>query len=172
DSEALLELIAELHLDLCTPPGIKMFFSDVHKTWSTIDLVFASEEISEQVTKCATDHGHGSDHEAIDLVINTSLTRHEPEPRFQFRETDWDEFNTALNAYLDTVPKSKHSAYMKRWWSRDLTTLLGDFKHAQRTAAKHNAPPDAWQAARTTCNKYHAAMRKQKHQHWRNWVEE
>ncbi|KAF8580626.1 hypothetical protein K439DRAFT_1312780, partial [Ramaria rubella] len=86
------------------PPSIKTFFLDAHKTWSTIDLIFAPEEISEQVTKCATNHGHGSDHEAIDFVINTSLTHHKPEPWFQFRETDWDEFNATLNAYLDVNP--------------------------------------------------------------------
>ncbi|PBK59868.1 hypothetical protein ARMSODRAFT_1027065 [Armillaria solidipes] len=44
DSEELIQLLAELGLELTLPPGTPTFTSAAHKTTSTLDLVFATHE--------------------------------------------------------------------------------------------------------------------------------
>jgi len=88
DSESLLALLAKLHMDLCTPPGQKTFFSEAHKTWSTLNLVFSSESLTDLFTRCDTAPGHGSNHMAIQITIDTTLSEVEDEPRHQFCKVD------------------------------------------------------------------------------------
>jgi len=92
--------LASLHLELCTLPGHKTFFSDAHKTWSTIDLVFASNTLPELISCCNTASGHGSDHEAILVTVDVSHTRLKEEPKHQVQEVDWEEFKKQLECHL------------------------------------------------------------------------
>jgi hypothetical protein len=70
------------------------------------------------------------------------------------------------------IPNYKQSSYSKKWWSCKLTSLLNEYKTAQHQVAKKNALDRSWQTAHTACNRYHAAMHRQKRQHWHNWIEE
>jgi hypothetical protein len=80
DSECLLATLAAYHLDLRLPPGTPTFFSNAHKTWSTIDLVFSSEDLSDLITQCTTGDSHGSDHHSVETFIDLTLHRTTPHP--------------------------------------------------------------------------------------------
>ncbi len=99
-SEPLIELLAELDLTLCLPPGTPTYLSDSHKRWSTLDLVFATTDITEQVNKCTTSSGHGSDHRAIEVTLDIDAPRAVTRERFQWRNVDWDAFNKELEHQL------------------------------------------------------------------------
>ena len=80
DADALLQLLADFDLTLALPPGTPTCLSDAHQTWSTIDLVFASGNIADLIVECTTDHGHGSDHQAINTTLNLDVPRNQVEP--------------------------------------------------------------------------------------------
>ncbi|KAK6969140.1 hypothetical protein R3P38DRAFT_2588663, partial [Favolaschia claudopus] len=90
-------MLADGDLTLCLPPCTPTFFSDAHKTWSTIDLVFATPRLVDTVTKCIATGGYGSDHRCIDTTINLTLAKVDVPPRFRWRDVDWDEFSKAAD---------------------------------------------------------------------------
>jgi ribonuclease HI len=96
-----IQLLAEFNLDQCLPAGTPTFFSDAHKTWSTIDLVFVTPDLSNAVTICTTDSGHGSDHRCINTHIDFTLQRQEALSRFNWREVDWGKFNETLTQLIN-----------------------------------------------------------------------
>ncbi|KIJ24137.1 hypothetical protein M422DRAFT_195066, partial [Sphaerobolus stellatus SS14] len=100
----MLELIGDLQLTLCTPVGQHTFFSDTHGTWSTLDLVFATEDLAKQVIECSTQDGHGLDHCTIKVQVDLTLPRKEKEQRRQFREVDWDDFRKELEEVMARTP--------------------------------------------------------------------
>lgn len=99
-TEPLIHLLSELDLTLCLPPSTPTFLSDAHKTWSTLDLVFASADIADLVIKCAASDGHGSDHRAVDVVIDINTPSNPQIARYNWRETDWEEYGKTLTDLL------------------------------------------------------------------------
>ncbi|CDO68734.1 hypothetical protein BN946_scf184652.g61 [Trametes cinnabarina] len=98
DAESLLLLLAEFDLSLALPPGTPTYWSDSHHTASTLDLVFTSTSLANSVTSCSTDYGHGSDHCAINILLDLDIPRSGPAPRSQWRKTDWEEYVKAVDA--------------------------------------------------------------------------
>ncbi|KAJ7723758.1 hypothetical protein B0H14DRAFT_2410973, partial [Mycena olivaceomarginata] len=86
-------MLAECDLSLCLPPCTPTYYSDAHKSWSTLDLVFATPRLAEMVTKCTVSGGYGSDHRCIDVTVDLTLGSVEPPPRHRWRDTDWEAFN-------------------------------------------------------------------------------
>jgi ribonuclease HI len=70
------------------------------------------------------------------------------------------------------VPLSKPSPFSKRWWSKDLTLMRQNVHRAETRAKRARAPPERYVEYIRLRNAYHSAIRTQKRQHWRDWIEE
>lgn len=197
----LLTLLAEHGLRLCLPPGTPTFLSDAHDTQSTLDLVFCSEILEEQLTACTTDYGHTSDHSAVFANFDIDTERREPEVRPQFRACDWtayaDTFGQAIRTEpspttLDTRARVDNSTrHLKRLMSAALqqhvpkakqlpyskrwwTRELSDLRlqaNQAQRAAQKNPSPVRIATMEATRNKYQKRIEKTKRQHWKDWVE-
>ncbi|KAJ7156466.1 hypothetical protein C8R43DRAFT_1183835, partial [Mycena crocata] len=85
--------------------GMPMFFSVPHNTWSTIDLVFASNGwLADNLVKCWTSHGHGSDHKAIRVRLSASVVHRDAPLRRNLRGADWKEFPARLETHMAANP--------------------------------------------------------------------
>ncbi|KAJ6462871.1 hypothetical protein C8R45DRAFT_841494, partial [Mycena sanguinolenta] len=92
-------------LEQCVKAGTPTYFSPVHHTTSTIDLVFVSEAtLGPLLVKCEALPGHGSDHALISCVFAIPLEHCTPRQRRNFRGTDWDGFPDLLDAHLLSSP--------------------------------------------------------------------
>jgi hypothetical protein len=116
---------------------------------STINLVLASENLTDSVVKCAIHRTeHGSDHHIIKMVFNIPFPVSKQQERLLFKNTLWKEINARITGSLDSTlldstvqqrtdqlmsavleavhtltPKARPSPYAKRWWTTDLTQL-------------------------------------------------
>ncbi|KAF7372169.1 hypothetical protein MVEN_00076000 [Mycena venus] len=89
----------------CVKAGTPTFYSPVHHTTSTIDLVFISDAtLGKLLEKCVVLPGHGSDHSSISCSFAIPLEHHSPPPRRNFRGADWDAFPELLESYLSRHP--------------------------------------------------------------------
>lgn len=128
------------------------------KTWqgpslgldSTIDLVLGTEELADEVVKCAIHPTeYGSDHRPIQTVIDIDVPHQDVEPGLLFKNAPWtairqriskelksvcwwarglqgqtDKFmEIVMGAIKDLTPRAKPTPYAKRWWTTDLTQL-------------------------------------------------
>ena len=152
EADALIEMMAELNLNLLLPPGTITY----PNAKTTIDLVWADDHTSHRVIKCqiAKDHDHGSDHLPIQTIIDlrTKDETNRPLPPYNYTRTNWKAFNNILQSRLpppipsnatkshinrfaqnfvkaitetiqETTPRKKSSPHSKRWWNENLTKL-------------------------------------------------
>ncbi len=147
EADPIIDLMNEFALSSLLRRGTKTWHGGDYDT--TIDLVLASEELTDSVVKCAIHRTeHGSDHHAIKTVFDVSV----PEPKHQewllLKNAPWKEINAKIARTLVTTPsegtvqqktdrlmsvvleaihaltpKAKPSPYTKRWWTTDLTQL-------------------------------------------------
>ncbi len=96
----MLQFLAELDLTLCTVPGTPTYYSDSSHTHSTLDLVFASEALAQDVIKCGIGSSHGLDHRSVLVEISIPVEGTTPEPKLNWRATDWEEYNEIVEASL------------------------------------------------------------------------
>jgi hypothetical protein len=110
---------------------------------------FASENLTDAMVKCAVHKTeHGSDHRAIETVLDTPWPAPKYQERLLFKNAPWKEINARIASTLAATPsegtaqqktdrlmsvvgeavhaltpKAKASPYAKRWWTADLTQL-------------------------------------------------
>ena len=96
DAACLLQVLAEHALLPALPEGTPTFFSDAHRTRSTLDLVFAPNSVIELITRCEMGFSHGSDHRSVEIELRLDAPTVSPPVRKNWRETDWE-------AYRDNV---------------------------------------------------------------------
>ncbi|KAF7366527.1 putative RNA-directed DNA polymerase from transposon X-element [Mycena sanguinolenta] len=105
DTTLLIDVMTTYGLRQCVKAGTPTYFSPVHHTTSTIDLVFITEtSLGPLLEKCEALPGHGSDHALISCVFAIPLEHCAPRQRRNFRGTDWDEFPDLLDAQLHSEP--------------------------------------------------------------------
>ncbi|KAJ7181885.1 hypothetical protein C8R46DRAFT_885382, partial [Mycena filopes] len=131
-------MLAESDLTLCLPPCTPTFYSDAHKSWSTLDLVFATPRLADAVTKCVVSGGFGSDHRCVDVTINIALGRTEPPPRYRWRDVDWDAFNKAVEDACKSDRVAERAAHIST--TDDLDTLVSDLLGGYTTAMEATVP--------------------------------
>jgi hypothetical protein len=92
-------------LTQCVKTGTPTYYSPVHHTTSTIDLVFVSESsLGSLLEKCEALHGHGSDHALISCVFAIPLEHCAPRQRRNFRGADWKEYSGLLESHINDNP--------------------------------------------------------------------
>ena len=108
NAEGIIELIAENNMEMALPKGIPTLQHMRTKRYSRPDNVFCSASIKPFVTKCevkASERPVSTDHYPIETHINLPQTRIPPDPSYNFRTADWEEFRKRLTAKLDTIPQ-------------------------------------------------------------------
>jgi hypothetical protein len=167
---------------------------------STIDLVLASENLTDSMVKCAI-HGteHGSDHRAIETVFDTPRPVARHQERLLLKNAPWKEINARIARTLDTTPaegtlqqrtdrlmsvvleavhtltpKAKPSPYAKRWWTTDLTQLRHIYtywrNHARSERRAGRNVANLEKTAESAAKQYHDAIRQQKKKHWKEFL--
>jgi hypothetical protein len=151
EADPIIDLMNEFALSSLLKRGTKTWHSgglggDYE---STIDLVLASENLTDAMVKCAVHKTeHGSDHRAIETVLDTPWPAPKYQERLLFKNAPWKEINARIASTLAATPsegtaqqktdrlmsvvgeavhaltpKAKASPYAKRWWTADLTQL-------------------------------------------------
>ncbi|KID81061.1 Endonuclease/exonuclease/phosphatase [Metarhizium guizhouense ARSEF 977] len=145
-------------IDLMNDHGLHSLLPRGTTTWqgprlgldSTIDLVLGTEELADDMVKCAIHPTeYGSDHRPIQTVIDIDVPHQDVEPGLLFKNAPWtairqrisrelksvcwlarglqgqtDKFmEIVMGAIKDLTPRAKPTPYAKRWWTTDLTQL-------------------------------------------------
>jgi hypothetical protein len=142
---------------------------------------------------------HGSDHRAIETVLDVSVPTPKAQDRLLFKNAPWKQINTRIEAALERapsggtvqertdrlmatvqdaiqalVPKAKPTPYAKRWWTSDLTQLrrIHTFWRNRATAARRRGRISAEleDRAEAAAKQYHDAIRQQKKTHWNDFL--
>jgi hypothetical protein len=166
----------------------------------TIDLVLASENLTDSLVKCAVhETEHGSDHRAIETVFDAPWPTPQPQERLLLKNAPWKEINARITRTLAATmlegtvqqktdrlmsavgeavhaltPKAKPSPYAKRWWTADLTQLRHIYtywrNHARSERRAGRNAPHLEKIAGSAAKQYHDAIRQQKKKHWQEFL--
>ncbi|KAI7978758.1 hypothetical protein EIK77_001188, partial [Talaromyces pinophilus] len=201
---------ADLIIDFMNDFALTSLLKRGTKTWqgggqggdyeSTIDLVLASENLTDSMVKCAI-HGteHGSDHRAIETVFDIPRPSANHQERLLLKNAPWKEINARIARALNSTPaegtlqqrtdrlmsvvleavhavtpKAKPSPYAKRWWTTDLTQLRHIYtywrNHARSERRAGRKVANLEKTAENAAKQYHDAIRKQKKKHWKEFL--
>ncbi|KDN71873.1 hypothetical protein CSUB01_09606 [Colletotrichum sublineola] len=198
EGDQIVDFMNEFGLSSLLPRGTKTWQGGDHT--STIDLVLASEGLSNSLIRCAI-HGteHGSDHRAFETVFDSSVPIAKPVERLLFKNAPWKEINARITNALERTscsgtvqqktdvlmtvvleavhtltPKAKPSPHSKRWWTSDLTQLRRIYTYwRNRARAERRAGVsrvDLEERAKGAAKQYHDAIRHQKKKHWNEFL--
>jgi exonuclease III len=197
-------------IDLMNEFALSSLLKRGTKTWhggglggdyeSTIDLVLASENLTDSLVKCAVhETEHGSDHRAIKTVFDAPWPTPQPQERLLLKNAPWKEINARIARTLAATtlegtvqqktdrlmsavgeavhaltPKAKPSPYAKRWWTADLTQLRHIYtywrNHARSERRAGRNAPHLEKMAGSAAKQYHDAIRQQKKKHWQEFL--
>ncbi|KAJ6041450.1 hypothetical protein N7460_006840 [Penicillium canescens] len=202
EADPIIDLMNEFSLSSLLKRGTKTWHGGGQNgdCESTIDLVLASENLTQSMVKCAI-HGteHGSDHCAIDTVFDAPWPAPQHPERLLLKNAPWKEINariaTALvatpsegtvqqktdrlmsvvsEAVHALTPRAKPSPHAKRWWTADLTQLRQIYtywrNHARSERRAGRKVPHLENMAASAAKQYHDAIRKQKKKHWNEFL--
>ncbi|KAJ5264436.1 hypothetical protein N7505_007229 [Penicillium chrysogenum] len=202
EADPIIDLMNEFALSSLLKRGTKTWHGGGHSgdCESTIDLVLASENLTDSMIKCAilgTDHG--SDHDAIETVFDVPWPIPKYQERLLLKNAPWNEINARIastlaatpsegtvqqktdrlmSAVSDAVhnltPRAKPSPHAKRWWTTDLTQLRNIYtywrNHARSERRAGRKVPRFEKMAQDAAKQYHDAIRKQKKKHWNEFL--
>jgi Reverse transcriptase (RNA-dependent DNA polymerase)/Endonuclease-reverse transcriptase len=198
EADKIVELMDEYSLRSLLPRGTKTW--SIGGLESTIDLVLASAELAEQLTKCRIHPcDHGSDHRAIETAFDIAIRDRPVQIRLLFKNAPWTAIRTRIAANLESAPqegnvqeqtdqlmsavqeaihkltpKAKPSPYAKKWWTTDLTRLRRIYTYWRNQARAQRrigqANEELEKRAKQASKEYHDAIRKQKKTHWEDFL--
>lgn len=168
-AERLIQLAAKWQMEMALPAGIPTLEHTTSKNWTRPDNVWVSATAIECVIECDVMEDQRpicTDHLPFKLILSTTPMREDPEPRWDWRGTDWEnlskavtegaaDFNTLnirnkedLDEEIDQltrlltkvrdeyVPKVKTTPYTRRWWSRELADMRKNVAKIAKLAYK------------------------------------
>lgn len=109
-AQMVLDLTMTHDMEMALPKDIPTLRALNTRNLTRPDNVFISHPLIDALTYCNTEPEKqpvNTDHFPIIVKIDTSVTIHEEQQRFNFKGTDWDEFRKMLKAKLDKIPKTK-----------------------------------------------------------------
>ena len=200
EADPIVDFIGDFSLHSLLPRGVKTWARNGQE--STIDLIFASDELAATLIKCKVHEvEHGSDHRAIEttfdiapperIVVQRLLLKNAPWNAIRQRiatafqstplalgiQAQTDQLMTiVLEAIHALTPKAKPSPYAKRWWTTDLTNLRRTYTYQRNQARTHRRigtiSQSLEQRAREAAKEYHDAIRRQKKAHWQEFLQD
>ena len=160
EADPIIDLMTEHALSSLLPRGTKTWQGGEYET--TIDLVLASRELADTVTRCAIyATEHGSDHRTIETMFDSSVSAppQQQQERLLLKNAPWkairDRISRTLGATPPTgttqqrtdrlmaavleavhalTPRARPSPCAKRWWTQDLTQLRRIYTHWRNRA--------------------------------------
>jgi exonuclease III len=200
EANPIVDFIGDYSLQSLLPNSTKTWARNRQE--STIDLIFASEELATMLIQCRV-HGieHGSDHRAIETTFNIAPPERIVEQRLLFKNAPWKAIQdrisrafqnipiglemqeqadqlmaTVLEAVQALTPKAKPSPYAKRWWTTDLTNLQRAYtflRNQVKTCQRRGfAFKRLEQQAKEAAKEYHDAIQRQRKAHWQEFLQE
>ncbi|KAJ5766661.1 uncharacterized protein N7511_004277 [Penicillium nucicola] len=202
EADPIIDLMNEFALSSLLKRGTKTWHGGGQSgdCESTIDLVLASENLTESMAKCALlDTDHGSDHCAIESVFDTQWSGPRHQERLLLKNAPWKEINARITSALAILPsegtvqqktdrlmsavseavhaltpRAKPSPHAKRWWTDDLTQLRHIYTYWRNCARSERRAgrkvPRLEKTAQDAAKQYHDAIRKQKKKHWNEFL--
>ncbi|KMK56426.1 reverse transcriptase [Aspergillus fumigatus Z5] len=180
EADPIIDLMNECALSSLLKRGMKTWHGGGHSgdCESTIDLVLASENLTDSVVKCAIlGTEHGSDHCAIETKdinarIANTLSATPSEGTVQQKT---DRLMSAVSEAVHSLtPKSKPSPHAKRWWTANLTQLRQIHtywrNHARSKQRAGRKAPYLETMAQGAAKQYHNAIQQQKKKHWNQFL--
>ncbi|OXN26561.1 hypothetical protein CDV57_08406 [Aspergillus fumigatus] len=185
EADPIIDLMNEFALSSLLKRGTKMWHGgglggDYE---STIDLVLASENLTDSLVKCAVhETEHGSDHRAIETVFDAPWPRDKRQDRENFStilqgtvQQKTDRLMSAVGEAVHALtPKAKPSPYAMRWWTADLTQLRHIYtywrNHSRLERRAGRNAPYLEKIAGSAAKQYHDAIRQQKKKHWQEFL--
>lgn len=164
EGEPIIQIMSDLDLQILLPRGTITWHSDDGDHQSTIDLIMATPELTEEVTSCTTaDTQHGSDHTAVRTTFSATVDFRQSRPRKIWKKAKWSQINATLSLTLQSrpnpdqpgdvdsywdylqeillptlnkyVPEARPSPHQKRWWTENLTQLRKDYSYWRNRAS-------------------------------------
>src|SRR6266481_5332676 len=89
DTDTMLQLLLHCNLSLRLPPNTPTYQLDAHDTWSTLDLVFSTQDVAHAITKCQVLPDScipGADHLPVLTTVNTVLPTIPPVTRLNYKD--------------------------------------------------------------------------------------
>ena len=202
EADPIIDLMNEFSLSSLLKRGTKTWHGGGQNRdcESTIDLVLASENLTQSMVKCAI-HGteHGSDHCAIDTIFDAPWPAPQHPERLLLKNAPWKEINARIATALAATPsegtvqqktdrltsvvseavhaltpRAKPSPHAKRWWTADLTQLRQIYtywrNHARSERRAGRKVLHLENMAASAAKQYHDAIRKQKKRHWNEFL--
>ena len=108
NAEGIIELIAEFNMEMSLPKGIPTLQHMRTKKYSRPDNVFCTTALRPFITKCEVTPQHrptSTDHFPIETHLELPQSRIPPDPSYNFRIADWDEFRKTLTEKINTIPQ-------------------------------------------------------------------
>lgn len=204
EADPIIDLMNEFALSSLLERGTKTWHGGGQSgdCESNIDLVLASENLTDSMVKCAI-HGteHGSDHRAIETVFDAPWPVPKHQERLLLKNAPWKEINARIASTLAATPsegtvqqktdrlmsavweavhaltpKAKPSPHAKRWWTADLTQLRQIYtywrNHARSERRAGRKAPHLEKTAEGAAKQYHDAIRQKKKKHWNEFLAE
>ena len=163
DAEGIINLIADHNMEMVLPKGILTLQHMRTKKFSRPDNVFCSSTLQPYITKCevrAQSRPTATDHFPIATQIDLPQTRIPPDPSYNFKLADWDEFRQALTDKLATLPHPEpiHDAQGLEQMASNVTKALQETISSKITRSKPFPDTKRWwnkelTAARKELNK-------------------
>ena len=175
-AKRLKEITTQRGLNLILEPGTVTRPPNIDapddREGSTIDLVWGTQQVAEQVTHCdiAPQLQNGSDHYPIHTSIAFQPELTEDRMEWKYKEADWETFRYALKkrmlrvdkirsqaqidffaeditraiqqALNETVPKLRRSPKMRPGWTEECSEAIHNAKRAERRYKSSGDPRD------------------------------
>ena len=200
EANPLVNFLADYSLCCLLPRGMKTWARNGQE--STIDLIFASYELSTRLVKCGIHEvEHGSDHRAIETTFDIAPPEQIVEQRLLYKNAPWraiqeriakglentpigagtqQQANQLMAVVVEAVqaltPKARPSPYAKRWWTTDLTSLQRKYTYWRNQARAQRRwgaiSHNLEQQAKDAAKEYHDAIQRQQKAHWDKFLEE
>ncbi|KAJ5500659.1 hypothetical protein N7453_009710 [Penicillium expansum] len=202
EADPIIDFMNEFALSSLLKRGTKTWYGGGQSgdCESTIDLILASESLTDSMTKCALlETDHGSYHCAIESVFDAQWSGPKPQERLLLKNAPWKEINARIQNALDILPlegtvqqktdrlmsavseavhaltpSAKPSPHAKRWWTTDLTQLRHIYTYWRNRARSERRAgrkvPLLERMAQDAAKQYHDTIHKQKKKHWNEFL--
>jgi ribonuclease HI/exonuclease III len=148
-AEGLIELMAEYGMTMALPKGIPTLQHMRSKKYSRPDNVLCTATLQPHITKCTVDarvRPTSTDHFPIVTNLDLPQTRILPDPSYNFRTADWDDFNKTLANKLNLIPRPERirNAQQLEEVANNITRSLQETIKEEITQSKPRPDAKRW----------------------------